>query len=78
MTTVPGFSSRTTSTTVRQFPARDGAQVTDIAGMETPGWSNSNGEDAPEADSKVVTPETVEDKAVAKKTTARKTAQKKG
>jgi hypothetical protein len=35
MTTVPGFSSRDTSTTVRQLPQRDEAVMT------TPGFSNS-------------------------------------
>lgn len=74
---LPGFSSRSTRTTVRQFPQRDGAAVSDIAGMEKPGWSNSGSvaEDN-EAEEKVVASDSVEDKAV--KTTARKTAQKKG
>lgn len=75
--TFPGHSSGSTLSTVRQFPQRDGAAVSDIAGMETPGWSNSGSvPEIDEPDEKAVKTADVEDKAV--KTTARKTAQKKG
>lgn len=76
MTTYPGFSSRNSTATFHQFPQRDGAAVTDIAGMETPGWSNSGSVAEDTDDEKAVKGADVEDKAV--KTTARKTAQKKG
>lgn len=36
MTTVPGFSSRDTTSTVRQLPMRDEASMSN-----EPGWSNS-------------------------------------
>lgn len=49
MTTVPGFSSRNTTSTVRQFPQRDEAAMT------TPGFSNS----APDHESRVVTVDVV-------------------
>ncbi|MGZ4663594.1 MAG: hypothetical protein ACXV5Q_00710 [Frankiaceae bacterium] len=65
MTTRPGFSSRTTSTTVTQFPHRD-----EIAMSETPGWSNSapakDDAKTSEPDEKVVEHAEVEDKAVRK------------
>lgn len=49
MTTVPGFSSRDVTSTVRQFPQRDEAAMT------TPGFSNSQSDDA----SRVVTVDVV-------------------
>jgi hypothetical protein len=39
--TQPGFSSRSTTTTISQLQQRDGATVADINGMEEAGWSNS-------------------------------------
>lgn len=73
----PGFASRATSTTFRQFPQRDEAVMADIEGMGAPGWSNGNREPEAEpveesvAEAKVVSPAATEDKAV-KKSTARK------
>lgn len=40
MTTSPGFSSRSTVSTFRQFPQKDAAMA-DTNGMENAGWSNS-------------------------------------
>lgn len=78
--TAPGFASRQTKSTFRQFPHRDaGDAVSDIAGMEAPGWSNSNrAVDEEPTEEKALDTAEVEDKSVAKKTTARKAAQKKG
>jgi hypothetical protein len=77
VTTSPGFSSRDSTTTVRQFPQRDEIQMSEM----TPGWSNS-GPDKPadeakpitEADSKVVEPAAAESKTVRKSTRPRKKA----
>lgn len=80
MTTVPGFSSRSTSTTVRQFPQRDETAMSEM----TPGWSNSGPADdkpaeAPadatpitEADSKVIEPAAAESKTVRKAASRKK------
>ena len=72
--TTPGFSSRSTDTTIRQFPQRDEAAMSEM----TPGWSNSGG-NAPaeakavtEADSKVVEAD------VAPKKATRRTAKAEG
>lgn len=50
MSTSPGFSSRSQATVTSQFPQRDGAAVTEIAGMETAGWSNSEPVDSAPSD----------------------------
>jgi hypothetical protein len=57
MSTQPGFSSRSTTTTISQLQQRDGATVADINGMEEAGWSNSEPvEHAPEDVYPEVTP----------------------
>lgn len=73
MTTVPGFSSRDTSSTIRQFPQRDEAL------MSTPGFSNTAPDHksrvtsvevasaVEDAESKVVEPEVVAPKKATRK-----------
>lgn len=74
----PGSASRDTTSTIRQFPQRDEATVASIEDMNTPGWSNTQdaAKTVTETESKVVAPQTVEDKSVKppRKTAARKKA----
>jgi hypothetical protein len=79
VTTVPGFSSRTVLSTVRQFPMRDELQMSEM----TPGWSNSSpdkqaetpaqpAEAEAEAEAKVVAEPATESKTVRKSTPRKK------
>lgn len=76
MTTSPGFSSRPSIHIVRQLSQRDEAAMSN----PEPGFSNSKSaksdEPAP-VEEKVVAAETVEDKVVSRKATARKRPAKK-
>jgi len=78
VTTVPGFSSRSTSQHLQQFPQRDEAEMS--AYDPEPGFSNTKGvDDGKPADGtevKVIEPEQVEDKAV-KSASTKRTARKK-